>query len=151
MSTIMEKRDRIIPWYFVMFFVVIAAVNAVMVTLAIRTHTGTVTEHPYEKGLAYNQTISAEEQQEKLGWKGTIIYENGMLDFTLLDKNRATISPEKATATITRPTQAGMDFTLPLNAQKTPITFPARGLWEVRVDAVSNGVHYQQSKRIVVP
>jgi hypothetical protein len=38
-----------------------------------------------------------------------------------------------------------------LTAEKTPITFPTNGLWEVRVDASHAGVHYQQSKRIVVP
>lgn len=143
-------RDRIIPWYFVMFFVVIALVNAVMVTLALRTHTGTVTAHPYEKGLAYNKIVAAAQQQQALGWKGRIDYRQGALHFSLQDRNQRPLIPEKATATLTRPTQSGMDFTAPLTGEATPVTFPAKGLWEVRVDALNAGVHYQQTRRIVV-
>lgn len=137
-------------WYFVAFFGFIAAVNAVMVTLAIRTHSGVVTEHPYEKGLAYNQVVEAEKEQEALGWKGSINYKNGALSFDLHDQNNLPVAPEKTTATITRPTQQGMDFTVDLKGAETPVLFPANGLWEVRVDAMHEGVHYQQSKRIVV-
>jgi nitrogen fixation protein FixH len=137
-------------WYFVAFFGFVAAVNAVMVTLAIRTHSGVVTEHPYEKGLAYNQVVEAEKKQEALGWKGTIDYKNGVLNFELHNQKNQPLAWEKATATITRPTQQGMDSTVELKGMKTPIEFPAKGLWEVRVDAMHGGVHYQQSKRIVV-
>lgn len=150
MSNIMQPRDKIIPWYFVMFFVFIALVNAVMVTLAVRTNTGIVTDHPYEKGLAYNQVVEAEKNQQKLGWNGDIKYENGNLYFSLRDKENKSLSPQKTIATITRPTQAGMDFTVELKDRKSPISFPVKGLWEVRVDATHNNVHYQQSKRIVV-
>ena len=91
---------RAVWWYFVAFFGVVAAVNAVMATLAIRTHSGVVTEHPYEKGLAYNQVVAAEAQQEALGWKGTINYKNGVLNFILHDKNNMIIVPDKIIATI---------------------------------------------------
>ncbi len=141
---------RRVWWYFVAFFGLVVSVNAVMVTLAIRTHSGIVTEHPYEKGLAYNQVVEAEKQQEALGWKGIINYKNNALFFDLRDQNNQAITPERTTATITRPTQQGMDFTIELKNTETPVDFPAKGLWEVRVDAVHEGVHYQQSKRIVV-
>ena len=120
MSTL-QQRDKWIPWYFVLFFVVVAAVNAVMVTLAVRTHTGTVTDHPYEKGLAYNQVVDAANAQDKLGWKSDIRFEHpspseggsasirGTLHVTLRDRSGHTLTPEKATATFTRPTQAGHD------------------------------------------
>ena len=149
MST-MQRRDKIIPWYFVMFFAVVAVVNGVMITLALRTHSGVVTDHPYEKGIAYNQVVEAVKTQDSLGWKAEIGYASGALKFTLRDKNNQPLAPEKATATITRPTQSGMDFTAELKGAETPVTFPAQGLWEVRVDATHKGVHFQQSKRIVV-
>ena len=143
--------DRRVWWYFVAFFGFIAAVNAVMVTLAVRTHSGTVTDHPYEKGLAYNTVVEADETQKALGWKSQLTYADGALHFTLKDKQNQDITPENATATITRPTQSGMDFTQPLTGAKTPVTFPEKGLWEVRVDAEYKGVHYQTSARIVAP
>ncbi len=150
MSDTMQPRDKIIPWYFVIFFVFIALVNAVMITLAVRTNTGTVTDYPYEKGLAYNKVVEAEEKQKQLHWSSDIKYEKGNLYFFLKDKENKSIFPDKRIAAISRPTQAGMDFRVELNGDKTPISFPVKGLWEVRVDAVYNNIHYQQSKRIVV-
>jgi nitrogen fixation protein FixH len=145
----MQPRDKIIPWYFVMFFALIFLVNGVMVTLAIRSHTGTVTEHPYEKGLAYNRVVEAEERQEALGWRGDMQYADGILSFALRDKNGRNIAPEKGIVVISRPTQAGMDFTVPLAGAQTPLHFPERGLWEVRIEAEASGQRYQQAQRVV--
>jgi nitrogen fixation protein FixH len=142
---------RRVWWYFVAFFGLIASVNAVMATLAIRTHAGVVTEHPYEKGLAYNAVVKAQNKQAALGWTSELYYNNSALHFTLRDKNNHPIMPEKATATITRPTQKGLDFVVELKSEATSISFPAHGLWHVQVDATHAGMHYQQRKRIVVP
>jgi nitrogen fixation protein FixH len=139
-----------IGWYFVAFFSVIAAVNAAMVAVAIHTHSGAVTEHPYEKGLAYNQVIEAKEKQEALGWRGVIDYKNGVLYFMLRDKRNRLIAPEETTAIFVRPTQQGIDFALKLQGAETSVDFPAKGVWQVQVDVIHEGVHYQQSKRIVV-
>jgi nitrogen fixation protein FixH len=149
-TTQMTQRDRWIPWYFVAFFVFIALVDGVMVTLAVNTHTGLVTDHPYEKGLAYNQVVKAEKKQEALGWESEIEFVKGVLHFALRDRNNQTLVPEKITATLVRPTQAGMDFSVEMNSSATPVAFPAPGLWEARIDAIYQGVHYQQSRRIVV-
>lgn len=144
-------------YYFLAFFGFIAAVNAAMVTMAVRTHSGLVTDHPYEKGLAYNEVVEAEKTQEKLGWKGVVELrhsrEGGNLFaifFSLHDQNGNPITPTKSTATITRPTEQGMDFTAELTGKETPITFPAKGLWDVQVDASVGDKNFQQSKRIVV-
>ena len=94
--------------------------------------------------------VEAEKKQEELGWKGVIDYKNRAIYFELKDKAGIVLHPEKTAATITRPTQQGMDFTVKLKDAETAIDFPAKGLWEVRVDALYEGVHYQQSKRIVV-
>lgn len=146
----MQPRDKWIPWYFVAFFVVIALVNAVMVTLAVRTHTGLVTDHPYEKGLAYNAVVKASEDQAALGWKGELHYADGMLHFTLRDKDKQLLPIEKATALIRRPVRDGMDFTVEMPAGKASVSFPVKGLWQVQIDAMSKGVHYQKTERMVI-
>lgn len=137
--------------YFLAFFGLIIAVNAVMITYAIRTHSGTVSKHPYEEGLAYNKVIEAEETQEALGWSSTITYSNGMLYFDMFDANHVPIIPDKAIAHMTRPIQYGMDFTAELQGRETSIHFPINGLWEVRIDATYQNMHYQKSKRIIIP
>lgn len=151
-------KGRNVFFYFLAFFGFIAAVNAVMVTLAIRTHTGTVTEHAYEKGLAYNDVVRAEVDQEKLGWKGAITLEKShenlnayAITFLLKDRNGTALHPTETTAKIFRPTQAGMDFEVALKNNEASITFPDKGLWEVRVFATLGKVHYQQVQRVVVP
>ena len=146
----LSKRDRIIPWYFVAFFLFIAAVNAVMVTLAIRTHSGLVTDHPYEKGLAYNQTIKAEEEQTQLGWKADISLMENILKVALKDSEGKAFIPDKITAKFTRPTQSGVDFEVELNGGAATINFPEQGLWNVRIFATKGDKTYQQAKRLVV-
>jgi nitrogen fixation protein FixH len=52
------RRDRIIPWYFVMAFMVVFAVNGVFVYTAIHTNHGVVTENAYEKGLKFDHIVA---------------------------------------------------------------------------------------------
>lgn len=160
MKSSIPLRDRLIPWYFVLFFVVLAIVDGIMVTLAVTTQTGLVTDHPYEKGLAYNQVVEASDSQEKLHWKGSIDHRvtghNAIsLEFSLQNANNHPIKTSSVTANIVRPTSAHNDFTIPLQ-QSSPgrttaqIDFPQGGLWEIRIFAVSGNQHYQQTKRIVI-
>ena len=149
MNYIAQPRDRWIPWYFVAFFLVVAAVNAVMVTLAIRTHTGIITEHPYEKGVAYNAVVSQEAAQEKLGWKGAIALQGDVLTFVLHDASGAVLHPSGAVAHMVRPTQGGMDFDVTLKDGAAHVAFPVHGIWDVRVFATVGKTTYQQVKRVV--
>ncbi|MCC7260727.1 MAG: FixH family protein [Alphaproteobacteria bacterium] len=156
MSSTMQSRDKWIPRYFVLFFAFIALVNGVMVWLAVNTHTGLVTEHPYEKGLAYNQVVNAEQAQEALGWGGNIAFDKHMLTFTLLDRTGAAVAADRVTAHFMRPTQEGMDFDVTLSPVadgmwQAEVTPPHNGLWEVRVYAEQGSNRFQQAKRIVVP
>ena len=156
MTSTLERRDRLIPWYFVIFFVVLIAVDGVMATLAVRTQTGMVTEHPYEKGLAYNQTVSAANEQAARGWKGTLEFSGaspgkGTLHFSVEDASGKPLAIGAASAAISRPTQAGMDFTIELKSGDNVISFPQSGQWELRLFATVDGKPFQQAKRIIVP
>ena len=136
--------------YFLAFFGVTVSVNVVMATLAIRTHSGTVTEHPYEQGIKYNDVVNAEMAQEKLGWKGDITLKDDVLKFTLHDKSGASIVPQKLTAHFVRPTQKGMDFDVVMTDEQAHVSFPMKGLWEVRIYADIGDKKYQQAKRLVI-
>ncbi len=149
-------RDRIIPWYFVMFFAGLALVDGIFVTLAVRTHTGIVTEHAYEKGLAYNQVVTASEEQALLGWQASILPEARGLRFHLHDREGGLLRPSRVRAIITRPTQAGMDQKVEFTASEdgswhTPLALPVNGLWEVRVFAHVGDQTYQHAQRLVLP
>lgn len=155
MTTATPLRDRLIPWYFVAFFAIIFLVDGVMVTLALRDYGGTVTEHPYEKGLAYNEVVKAEAAQAALGWQGGIEFLKGTLTFALWDRDNHPVSLDQVTVRFSRPAQVGRDFDVSLRQTmpgvwKAKANPPLPGLWEVRVYARHGNHRYQQSKRIVV-
>ncbi len=60
---------RMVLLTFIGFFVVVASVNAVMVTSAVRTFSGVETENAYKAGLAFNESIAAAGAQDALGWR----------------------------------------------------------------------------------
>lgn len=148
--------DRWIPWLFVLFFLTFMVVDAVMVTLAVRTQTGVVTEHAYEKGLAYNQALETEAAQKAMGWSDEIALNGKTLSFSLHDAQGQFIEGAVVTAQITRPVQDGHDFTVTLIEIENHIyevkpTFPMAGEWFIRIHATWQGKHYQSSKTILVP
>ena len=149
------KNDKWIPQYFIMFFVGLAIVDGIFVWLATSTHTGVVTEHAYQKGLAYNDTVDAAESQEQLGWKGTIEYEAGKTTLTLIDSYGHFISDAEVQAHFFRPTQAGYDFSIPLPTEAegkygASVELPLKGQWDIRITAKWKQQYYQQHKRILV-
>ena len=159
MSTTLSRRDRVIPYYFVLFFVVIAIVDGIMVTLAVRTHTGIVTENAYEKGLAYNKVVAAANHQKALGLKMTLAFEGtakaGTVKLTMADAQAAPLSGAKVELQITRPTQAGFDQTLTMvETEKGTYSVPAHlsmeGLWQLRAYIHHQGEALQYATRVVV-
>lgn len=151
----LQTRDRHIPFYFIAFFVALAIVDGTMVTIAIRTHTGLVTDHPYERGLAYNQVVQAASLQDEQAWKGTIVFkqiaqQKGVLMFRLNDKSGKVLMLDSVYAEFIRPTQQGMDFSVIMEGIDSAVTLPAKGVWDIRIHASHQGIEYQQSKRIVV-
>ena len=76
-----RKSDKWIPWYFVAFFVVLAILDGIFVTIAATTHTGVITENAYQKGLDYNEVVAASEEQDEIGWVGNIGFEKSTVTF----------------------------------------------------------------------
>lgn len=155
MSSIAQTHGRSVAFYFFLFFAMICVVDGIMVTIAIKTNPGIITDYPYEKGLAYNSVVEAEKAQQALGWKSTLLYNNKIVIFSIADASGKTIIPDSVNATFTRPMQAGMDFTVVMAPSKdgeftANVTFPSKGLWEMRAYARMHDKSYQQSKRIVV-
>lgn len=150
-----KSIDKYIPWMFVLFFGVFIAVDAVMVTLAVRTQTGLVTEQAYEKGLAYNRALEAAEEQSAWGGTGTVTLEGKRLSFILKDKEGRTIHDADVTATVRRPVQAGYDVTYPMaptgqQSYAADVEFPLPGEWDIRVSAKWQNRHYQTHETFIV-
>lgn len=153
-----RPSDRFIPWYFVLFFSMLAALFTWFVYIAHTTHPGLVTDEAYEKGLKYNTQIARAEAQEKLGWTSTTdVRHDGKksftLSFTLKDKSGAPVAGAKAGVKMMRPSKADMDFSAALTetapgTYTAAINVPAPGLWEAQVGVSRGQDLYQSEKRM---
>ncbi|MFW0777891.1 MAG: FixH family protein [Rickettsiales bacterium] len=156
MSDVAKRpSDKWIPWYFVAFFVVLAILDGIFVTIAFSTHRGVVTEHAYQKGLHYNQTIKAAEKQTTLGWESDIAYDAPRISIALKDAKGHPITNAETIAYFKRPNQSGDDFSVALKEQHKgmygeDVSFPLKGQWDVRIVTTWKTQQYQKAKRIVV-
>lgn len=138
--SVMQKKDKWIPWLFVLFFLVIAAVDATFVTIAIRTQTGLVTENAFEKGLGYNKTLDEAAAQEKMALAQKALFEDGVLSWRLSTKEGHAIDTATVVAKMFRTVRDGSDFTIMLENKGNGLyesrpQFPLPGLWTARLEA----------------
>ena len=154
------------PWLFVAGFVVVFAVNGVMIKLALDSFSGLDTEHPYERGLGYNDTLAAARTQEALGWQ--VAYDavpagdatpDGhpiAVEARFLDRDGNALTGLAVRALLQRPAVAGHDVELPLVERgggryvaRTDLPLP--GQWDLRIVAGGDGTSWQASRRILLP
>lgn len=77
------------------FFVFVAAVDGVMIYKAVKTFSGEVIPHPYERGLAYNREIAQAREQQARDWK--------------VDVRLARVSPQETEIRVTARDAAGAE------------------------------------------
>ena len=147
-----------IPWTFVGFFLIVFAVNGVLVWAALSSWTGLETTNPYERGLAYNRALEAAREQAALGWRADFHFEqsgqrHGTLELRLQDREGVRLQGAKVDAELVRPTEEGHDFALDLSESepgryRAEVELPLAGQWEVRLAAQTRGEVYRLSPRI---
>lgn len=162
MSAILRRigPDGWIPMTFLGGFLVIVAVNGLMIWLAIDTFTGVATERHYEKGLAYNEALAAAEAQAELGWVGEVSFEGngpgaGRLILELRDSAGRAVAGARVSALFQRPSRGGHDRATDLS-ELAPGRYEARvalgdpGNWVVRLEAHLGAARYQLTRRLNV-
>jgi nitrogen fixation protein FixH len=157
------------PWLFVAAFAVVIAVNGVMIKLALDSFSGLDTEHPYERGLGYNDTLAAARAQEEMGWQvafdavpaGAAAPEGHpvTLEARFLDRDGNALTGLEVRALLQRPAVKGHDVELPLAERGggryvAHTDLPLPGQWDLRIVATSvggDGASWQASRRILLP
>jgi len=149
------------PYIFVGGFMVVLAVNLTMAYFANSTFSGISTERPYEKGLAFNQTLEAARQQEALNWSVDLQVEpaaNHGAHVTITYKDAASkpVDGMQVKALFVRPTAKGHDREVALasvgpGAYATMQELPLAGVWDMTVLASAKDQPYSVLRRIVVP
>ena len=147
-----------IPWTFALFFLVVFAVNGVMIWLALASWTGLETTNPYERGLAYNRALEAARAQAALGWWADFRFEQtgarrGRIELDLRGRDGEPLQAAKVDALLVRPTEEGHDLALDLSESGSGryvglVELPLAGQWEVRLAASAEGKAYRLSPRI---
>jgi len=143
-----RKSDKWIPWYFVLFFAVFIIVDVIFATLAMRTHSGVVSDQAYEKGLAFNETLNEAREQSQFIGHETASYQDNKLVWRITGKDGHPLQGGRVTAHLVRRVQEGYDFTISL-AEGTPgyyaatPSFPLPGEWIARLEMIWNNKSYR--------
>lgn len=145
---------------FLLFFLGVAAVNIIFVYKATETHTGTVIDQPYERGLEYNKTLTAATAQAGFSWGvdvqmkkvAALEYE---LTFIAGDRRGNTVPLDGFDILVLRPVNASDDLHPEFKAE-TPgkytghVIFPKPGRWEIKVKAVRGAETFYLTKPLVI-
>jgi nitrogen fixation protein FixH len=160
-ATASKPIDRFLPWLFVLFFVVVFAVNGVMVYVAASSWTGVSTKQHYIKGRDYNRTLEAVERQKARGWNSDLSVlsrDRGRVavELSLTDAGKRAIAGADVSARFFRPTHEGYDLEIRLDDYGAgryvgKLVAPLPGQWDVRIVARHPSGDFHITRRIVVP
>ena len=131
---------------FLGFFAVVVGVNSVFITTALSTHSGVITDQPYEKGLAYDAMKDAASSQPEI--IQTASFENGILRWTLFHPDDTPIEAD-VTVRLVWPVKDGYDFETSLKhiapgVYEAAPAFPLKGRWSAQLKAVwTDNTQYQ--------
>lgn len=143
MVGVSKKSDgRFVLMCFVAFFSLIIIVNAIFIYSALTSHSGVVTKNPYEKGLAFNDTLKKASAQPDLDHK--VSYLDGVLRWELPMHDSVVV------ARIVRPVRDGYDFDLVLphvgdGVYEAKLDLPMPGIWTANLKVIWNGKKFQTS------
>ncbi|MGL4636126.1 MAG: FixH family protein [Beijerinckiaceae bacterium] len=144
---------------FISFFVVIALVNAVMMTLAIRTMPGLDVKNGYVASQAMNGEIMAMRQQSERGWKADIAVElkgaEAPVSLFLVDRSGVPVTGLEAKARLAHPALTRADHNASLIEERpgkyvTQFADIPPGAWTLIVEAGRNGERLFVSRNRVV-
>ena len=153
------------PWVigWVSLVAIVLLVNIVMITLAVTTNPGLVSEDYYERGRNFEKTVMTKiAARNALGWSvsadfpiNPVINNNEKYRFTIVDKNGVPVSDGQVTANIYRPSDVNADFQVAMNeivpgVYTGDIKFPLKGQWEVTVTLKHGEDVYDFSRRVSV-
>jgi len=150
---------RWIPWLIAAGFGIVVLVNGIMVYFAMESFSGLTADNYYQRGLHYNDVISAEQKQEKLHWGVEMAFKqtgdkHGRLSLHAVDGNGIPLNGAVVTVRLERPVQAGHDMYVTLAAAgdglyAADVDLPFRGQWEILAQIKHPSGMFSTAKRIV--
>jgi nitrogen fixation protein FixH len=155
MSTTLASRGRYIPWLFVLGFALVVAVNGTMIWFAVGSFSGLYTPKPRDRGLRYNDVITAQQSRDILGWRIESRWqpESHRLDLTLLDRDGRPLTNAHATVELVRPTEKRPPLAIAMaivgpGQLAGTVDLPARGNWDIDIVIERDGQRFAQTRRM---
>lgn len=149
-----------IPLLFVGGFLILFAVTGNFVRLALTTFPGLVTTNAYERGLAYDDVIAAEQAQAEQGWQMDIIApefsgEGQMAAVNLVDRDGNALSGGTVIMMAERMTRYAQQVRVPLTdvgggQYEGAVDFPISGRWFVSVLADVDGARHFATEEVFI-
>lgn len=149
-----------IPLLFVGGFLILFAVTGNFVRLALTTFPGLVTTNAYERGLAYDDVIAAEQAQAEQGWQMTIMApefsgEGQVATITLSDRNGEPLAGGTVIMMAERMTRYAQQVRVQMSdvgagRYEAPMELPISGRWLVSVLADIDGSRHFATEEVFV-
>ncbi len=159
-----RQRGWWYPWIFVGLMGLVVVVNAIMATLAVKTFPGLQSDDAYNEGLRYNDTLAAQREQGKRGWRMDVqaassVTSDGRHDaevtVSFVDRDGYPVDYLSIDASLIRPTAAGFDQALSFERRAAglyvaKVALPFAGQWDARINAHRDEETYQTIRRLFV-
>lgn len=136
------------------FFGVIVAVNVTMAVLAGRTWTGLVVKNSYVASQKFNSELAAAKVQHARGWQSSLTYRDGVISFTLVDRDGQPVIYDDLMVHYGRPAFEQADRTVAFKHAgsghyrvSAPLT---AGYWSIRVSGGAGNKAYRRDSRLLV-
>ena len=131
-------------------------VNIYMITMALKTNDGLVTQHYYRVGLHYNSDHP--HYNDRMGWKVAlqmpdVIQQAKTCSVTLTDQKDQPLAQASVTVELYRPNMDGYDQNVKLKEvapgrYEAPVTVPLMGLWDATVHIQQGHDVYDYFKKL---
>jgi len=160
-----EKRDRWIPWMFVLGLGIVVAVNGVMTWFAVTTFPGLTNDQAYEYGRTYNRVLAEADRQAALGWRVEVVVEprgegggTGRLVVTAQDRSGAPLDLLAVEGLLRRTVEPLPDVPVALRPAGggryvADLVLPRPGQWEARLALRGRGGREELDvrRRVILP
>jgi nitrogen fixation protein FixH len=153
-------RQRWIPSLFVLGFLVVVAVNAVLIVTATGTFSGLVVAHPYKKGAEYSRLHQALLEQKELGWQyglQAVPQGDGQVRLIMQWRDGAALALSDLVVTLeaSRPVENIAPLSVDLQSRgggryEALLELPRDGLWDLRIAASQGQRRFVAAERIRV-
>lgn len=138
-------RQRWIPGIFVLGFLVVIAVNTVLIVTATGSFSGLVVAHPYKKGAEYTQLHQTLMAQKALDWHytlETVVLSDSRIRLIMQWNNPAgvALSDLQVHLDVSRPVENVTPIDVDLQPRgggryEVVLDLPRKGLWDLRITA----------------